>query len=212
MRHIPIFPQHLFSLSRSGYYPSGSHHCSLPVVTHPSETDVLFPFQALASVLLIKGIRLAFVFALRWRLSTGMSYSVCQRFSFHNNTSPFSENFFTFAKGEKFPCEAIHISPTIHTRSCARTLSHVALVIEGARLRRDTYQKVITSSIHVRLDEMAPCMAFVTSDVLTCFHVYSVNIRYCLMHTHLKICGLRKWLIGSEVRQMSSVFPQLGFI
>ena len=82
-------------------------------------------------------------------------------------------------KGEKFPCEVIHISSTLHTRSCARTLPHVASVIEGVWLRRDTYQKVITSSIHVRLDEMALCTVFVTSDVLTCFHVllrqYSVR-------------------------------------
>ena len=149
----------------SGIAPSGSLFvatCDLSVKTHlicySMFSRFILPFQ-------LRGIRLTRACSMLPAFPAGTSCPACQTFPFHNNTSPFRWNFFTFMKGEKFPCDVIHISSTLHTRSCARTLPHVASVIEGVWLRRDTYQKVITSSIHVRLDEMAPCIAFVTSDV-----------------------------------------------
>ena len=161
---LQIVPQSLLSLPPFGYCPFRKPLCrylrplSQPhLICYSMFSRFILPFQ-------LRGIRLTRACSVLPAFPADTSCPACQTFPLHNNTSPFSWNFFTFPKGEKFPCEVIHTSPTLHPRSCARTLPHVASVIEGVWLRRDTYQKVITYSIHVRLDEMAPCIAFVTSD------------------------------------------------
>ena len=149
---LPVIPQHRLSLLLLGYYPSGSYHRRRPPSLIQAWLMCYFlPWASPPVPINVHLLRTTYI------LDPALSDWFCP---LHINTSPFSKNFFTFLKGEKFPCEVIHISSTSHTRSCVRTLPHVASLIEGARLRRDTYQKVTTSSIHVRLDKMAPCIAF----------------------------------------------------
>ena len=127
-----IVPQSLLSLPPFGYCPFRKPLCrylrplSQPhLICYSMFSRFILPFQ-------LRGIRLTRACSVLPAFPADTSCPACQTFPLHNNTSPFSWNFFTFTKGEKFPCEVIHISPTLHTRSCARTLPHVALVIEEA--------------------------------------------------------------------------------